>query len=110
MGDSLRESYNKKIAQYLVNEFDVDVAEIISKELNSLTEDDLESIGFQKTQHEEIEDLYAFEDLTHLKIYVNRIGNKFELRGLMLRKEKDIYTTNELLEETLLKWKLKINP
>ena len=108
MEDNFEHSYEEK-AKHLIDTLDFNkLAEIKKKTLKDLTDEDLEFMGFCKITHEEIENLYNFEDLDHVKVYVNKIGDKFELRGYMLRKEKDILTTAELLNETLTKWKLKM--
>ncbi len=108
MEDNFEKSYEEK-SQHLIETLDFNkLSEIKKKNLKDLTEDDLELMGFQKIADEEINDLYNFEDLDHIKVYVNRTGDKFELRGYMLRKEKDILTTAELLDETLTKCKLKM--
>ena len=108
MEDNFKHSYNEKV-EHLIDKIDFKtLAKIKLKELKNLTNVDLELIGFQQQQHDEIENLYCFEDLDHIKVYVNRCNNKYELRGYMLHKEKDILTTKELLDETLTKWKLKI--
>ena len=79
-----------------------------SKELKNLTDEDLLAIGFARANTDEIENLFYYEDLNGIKIYVNKSGDKFELRGFRLRKEKDINSTAELLDETLTKWRLKM--
>lgn len=108
MEDNFEHSYEEK-AEHLIDTLDFNkLAKIKKKDLKELTDDDLGFMGFQKISHDEINDLYNFEDLDHVKVYVNRIGDKFELRGYMLRKEKDILSTAELLDETLTKWKLKM--
>jgi hypothetical protein len=108
MEDNFEQSYDEK-RTHLIDTLDFNkLAEIKKKTLIELTEEDLVFIGFQKITHEDLDNLYCFEDLGHLKVYVNRVPNGFELRGYMLRKTKDITTTSELLDETLTKWKLKI--
>src|ERR1700739_3729235 len=82
------------------------LSEIKSKQLQELTDEDLEIIGLYSIAHDEIDNLYYYTDLDAVKVYLNRVGNKFELRGYQLRKLKDILTTEELLDETLTKWKL----
>jgi len=100
--------YQEK-AKHLIDTLDfVKLAEIKRKPLMDLTDEDLEFIGFNKVRDDEIENLYCFRDLDNIKVYVNRVADKFELRGFRLRKDKDILTTAELLDETLTKWKLKL--
>jgi hypothetical protein len=84
------------------------IEEVRKKELKDLTEEDLVAVGFTRITHDEIDNIYSFEDLDHVKIYVNKVADKFELRGYMLRKTKDILTTAELFDETLSKWKLNM--
>jgi len=101
-------SYEEK-AEHLIDTLDFNkLAEIKKKQLRDLTDADLEFMGFYKVNHEEIPHLYNFEDLNYVKVYVNRVGEKFELRGYMLRKIKDINNITELFDETLTKWKLKM--
>ena len=101
-------TYQDKSKQYLDN-LDFKTLEAVkSKELKDLTDEDLLTIGFRKITHDEFDDIFCYEDLDGIKIYVNRIGHKFELRGFRLRKEKDINSTTELLDETLTKWRLKM--
>jgi len=108
MEENFNQDYNEKV-EHLIDRLDFNkLAEIKRKELRSLTDDDLSFIGFDKIKHEEIENLYSFEDLDHIKVYVNRVDDIFELREYMLRKVKDIMTTDQLLDETLTKWKLKM--
>jgi len=107
-GDDFSNAYDEK-AMHLIETLDFNkLAEIKNKELKGLTDEDMEFMGFNKQPHEEIKDLYGFEDLDHVKVYVNRLGDKFELRGYMLRKIKDINSITELFDETLTKWKLKM--
>lgn len=106
--DNFEHSYDEKV-EHLIDKLDFNtLAKIKAKELKDISDADLEFMGFNKQPHDEIQDLFGFEDLDHTKIYVNRMGNKFELRGYMLRWEKDILTTAQLLDETLTKWKLKM--
>jgi hypothetical protein len=84
------------------------LSEIRNKRLQDLTDEDLGVIGLCPITHDEIINLYCYTDLDAVKVYLNRVGDTFELRGYRLRKEKDILTTEELLDETLTKWKLKI--
>ncbi len=108
MEDNFENTYEEK-SKHLIDTLDFNkLAEIKKKELKDLTNDDMEFMGFNKQPHEEIKELYGFEDLDHVKVYVNRVGDKFELRGYMLRKTKDILSTSELFDETLTKWKLKM--
>ena len=43
------------------------------------------------------------------KLYLTREGDLYNLRGYMLRLIKQINTTQELIEEAFIKWKLKMN-
>ena len=96
-------------AEQLMSHLDLKkLSEIKSKRLQELTDEDLEAIGLCSIAHDEIDNLYFYTDLNAVKIYLNRVGDKFELRGYQLRKLKDILTTEELLDETLTKWKLKM--
>lgn len=101
-------NYEDRSSQYL-DKLDFAALEAIkAKKLRELTDEDLSKIGFTKVNHDEFEEFFSYEDLNGLKLYVNRVGDGFELRGFMLRKEKDINSTEELLEETLTKWRLKM--
>lgn len=101
-------NYEDRSRQYLDNLDFTTLEAIKAKSLQDLTDDDLSKIGFTKVNHDEFEDFFFFQDLNGLKVYVNRVGDRFELRGFMLRKEKDITSTAELLDETLTKWRLKM--
>lgn len=108
MASDFKKEYQEK-AEHLVDTLDFNkLASIKRKPLMELTDEDLEFIGFNKIRHDEIENLYCFQDLNYIKVYVNRVADKFELRGFRLRKDKDILTTAELLDETLTKRKLKL--
>jgi hypothetical protein len=107
-GDDFTKKYDEKVA-HLIDTLDFNkLAEIKKKELKDLSEADLEFMGFMKIKDDEIADLYCFEDLDHIKVYINKVGENFELRGYRLMKLKDITTTTELLDETLTKWKFKM--
>lgn len=83
--------------------------ELKKKSLVELTEADLEFIGLEKAYDDRLPELYNYRDLNGIKIYLNKLKNFFELRGFELKKTGEIHSTTELLEETLLKWKLKID-
>lgn len=101
-------NYEDRSGEYL-DKLDFAALEVIkAKTLHELTDEDLLKIGFTKVNHDEFDDFFFFQDLNGLKVYVNRVGDRFELRGFMLRKEKDITSTAELLDETLTKWRLKM--
>ena len=101
-------NYEERSSEYL-DKLDFAALEAIkAKTLPELNEQDLSIIGFTKINHDEFDDFFFFQDLNGLKVYINRVGDRFELRGFMLRKEKDITTTTELLDETLTKWRLKM--
>ncbi len=107
-GDNFELKYDEKVA-HLIDTLDFNkLAEIKKKELKNLSHDDLEFIGFMKIKDDDLENLYCFEDLDHIKVYINKVDEKFELRGYRLMKLKDITTTTQLLDETLTKWKLKM--
>jgi hypothetical protein len=100
--------YSEKQKEYL-DKLDFEkLAEIRSKDLKDLTEGDLLAIGFQKVDHDEIENLYCYADLNGIKVYIEREGQSAALLGYQLRKIKDLYSTVELLDETLTKWRLKM--
>jgi hypothetical protein len=106
--NDFEKDYEERTAQ-LIEHLDFNkLSEIKSKRLQDLTEEDLQVIGLCPITHEEINNLYCYTDLNAVKVYLSREGDTFELRGYRLRKEKDIFTTEELLDETLIKWKLKI--
>lgn len=104
-----REEYKKKAEEY-INKLDLRrLEEIKGKKLVEITQEDLEFIGFCRQQEKGFKEFYYFQDFNGIKIYFNREGGKFEKRGYMLRKEKDILTTKELLENSLTDWKLRMN-
>lgn len=100
--------YDEKQKEYLEDLDFKRLADIRSKDLKDLTEEDLFAIGFRKAEHDEIENLYCYADLNGLKVYIERDGENVSLLGFMLKKIKDIRSTEELLHETLTKWRLKI--
>lgn len=100
--------YSEKQKEYLGNLDFEKLAEIRSKDLKDLTEADLLAIGFLKAEHDEIENLYCYADLNGIKVYIEREGHSIALLGYQLGKIKDIYSTAELLDETLTKWRLKM--
>jgi hypothetical protein len=92
-----------------INKIDFNkMAEVASKELSELTREDLEAIGFQKQYDNDFETLYAMENLDRLKLYLTIEDHVYNLRGYQLRLIKEIKSTNELIRETLLEWKLKL--
>lgn len=101
--------YSDKQKEYL-DQLDFDkLSEIRSKDLKDLTEADLLAIGFRKADHDEIENLYCYADLNGLKVYIEREDHSITLLGYQLRKIKDLHSTAELLDETLTKWRLKMD-
>ena len=100
--------HDEKVQRYLEN-FDLKSLEIIkNKALLDLTDEDLVVIGLEKIHHEEYEELYCCRNFDHVKIYFSKSHGIFELRGYMLKKEKEITTTEELIDEALLIWRLKM--
>lgn len=108
MTNDFTQDYEERSKDYMDNLDFEKLNEIKLKELKDLSDDDLLAVGFTQVKHDEISNLFFYEDLNGVKVYVNRIGEKFELRGFRLRKEKDITSTTELLDETLTKWRLKM--
>jgi hypothetical protein len=107
-GALIYKNYGKK-ADALIKELDFDTLSALGKkELCDLTEDDLFALGFEHSQNEDFDRLYFNEDLEHMKIYLSIENGSYELRGYMLRKLRDIHTTEELIHETLIKWRLKM--
>jgi hypothetical protein len=108
-GNDFMKDYGERSREYMDNLDFTTLETIKSKALKDLTDEDLLKVGFKKVNHDEFDDFICYEDLNGLKVYVNRVDDKFELRGYMLRrKEKDIHSTAELLDETLTKWRLKM--
>ena len=98
----------KEKAENLLQKLDLKkLAELKAKKLPDLTEEDLETIGLRRVKHEEFEYFYFCQNCDYIKIYFNKEGEKYELRGFQLRKQKDILTTAELIEEAVIKWQLK---
>jgi len=101
-------SQNEKVQRYLET-FDMKSLERVKKkQLSELTDEDLLVIGLEKFQHEEYEEIYSCRDFFHLKKYFTKDYGVFEMRGYMLMKEKEITTTQQLIEEAFLKWRLKL--
>jgi len=108
--DALFGDYKDRVQKLLNENIDLSkLSEVAKKPIDSLTEDDLAAIGCKKQYDEEFQELYAIENLDHLKLYVTREDGRYNLRGYMLRLIKPITTTSELIEEALIKWKLKMN-
>jgi hypothetical protein len=102
----LKVGYEAK-AEKLLQTLDLKkLEELKSKKLTDLTDADLEVIGLNKAKHEEFENFYFCQNGNYLKIYFNKEGDKYELRGFQLMKQKDILTTAELIEEAVIKWQL----
>lgn len=94
-------------AENLLQKLDLKkLEELKSKKLADLTDEDLEVIGLTRAKHEELENFYFCQNCNHLKIYFNKEGDKYEQRGFQLMKQKDIFTTAELIEEAVIKWQL----
>jgi hypothetical protein len=107
-GHDFTRDYEERSKEYMDNLDFQKLDAIKSKELRDLTNDDLLTLGFKEVNDDGVDSLFCYEDLNGIKVYVNRVGDKFELRGFQLRKEKDINSTAELLDETLTKWRLKM--
>lgn len=109
--DALFDGDYKDRVQTLLNEkIDLPQLSAISKKsLDSLTAEDLTIIGCKSQQNEDFQELYAIENLDSLKIYLTKEDGQYNLRGYMLRLIKPINSTKELIEEVLIKWKLRMN-
>ncbi len=81
--------------------------EIKLKSLMELSDKELKIIGLEKAENDDYDNFYSCENCDALKIYFNKAGAKFEMRGFLLKKLKDILTTSELIEEAVIKWQLK---
>jgi len=101
-------SQDEKVERYLET-FDIKSLERVKKkQLSELTEEDLLVIGLEKFQHEDFDEIYSCRDFSHLKKYISKAYGVFELRGYLLKKEKGITSTQELIDEAFLKWRLKM--
>jgi hypothetical protein len=108
--DAVFGDYKERVQKILNEEMDLNkLSEVAKRPLDTLTADDLATIGFKSQYDEEFPELYAIENLDHLKLYLTREDGRYNLRGYMLRLIKPITTTSELIEEALIKWKLKMN-
>ena len=108
--DAVFGDYKERVQKILNKEMDLNkLSEVAKRPLDTLTADDLATIGFKSQYDEEFPELYAIENLDHLKLYLTREDGRYNLRGYMLRLIKPITTTTELIEEALIKWKLKMN-
>ena len=102
-----RSTYKEK-AEALLEKLDFKkLDEIKSKALMELTDKELNVIGLEKVENDEFERFYSCKNCDALKIYFNKVDNKFEMRGFQLMKHNDILTTSELIEEAVIKWQLK---
>jgi len=99
----------KKRAENYINNLDLKrLAEIKKKPLKEIQEEDLKFMGFYKASRNE-DNLYAYENLDGGKIYFERTDNGFEKRGFRLKKLSNISTVEELIEHSLIDWRLKLN-
>ena len=107
--DAVFGDYKERVQKILNEKIDLNkLSEVAKEPLDTLTEDDLAAIGCKRQYDEEFQELYAIENLDHLKLYVTRENGRYNLRGYMLRLIKPINSTQELIEEALIKWKLKM--
>ena len=102
----LKVGYEAKAENLLQNIDLKKLDELKSKKLSDLTDEDLVIIGLIRANHEEFENFYFCQNCNYLKIYFNKEGDKYEMRGYLLRKQKDILNTAELIEEAVIKWQL----
>lgn len=100
--------YQKKAEEFINNLDFARLESIKAKSITEISEEDLVYIGFERILHEDYDVLYNYRNFDNIKIYLHRLPDKFELLGYRLKKEKDINTVQELLDNTLLKWKLKL--
>ena len=104
-----RQEYLER-AQRLINRLDFKkLAEIREKPLETLTEDDLFAIGFLHHPSQEFEKLYYFSDLDNIKVYLTIEDGIYNVRRYRLQLDKTVSTTAELISETLINWKLKMD-
>lgn len=102
-----KSAYKEK-AEALLEVIDFKKLEVIkSKALMDLTDEELKIIGLEKVENDEYEHFYSCKNCDALKIYFNKSDDRFEMRGYQLIKHKDIFTTNELIEEAVIKWQLR---
>ena len=106
--DALFGDYKQR-SQETLNELDLQkLSEISKKPLSALEPHDLLAIGFRKQSDPEFPELFSIENLDMLKLYVTKEDGMFNLRGFKLRLIKPITSTEELIKETLIDWKLKM--
>lgn len=96
------------------NVYDINVEyfkKIQEKSLSEIYDDDLVFLGFERVLHKDFMFLYGYQDFDNIKKYVtfNLEKDKYEMRGHNLSKEKDINSTQQLIDNFLINWKLKIN-
>lgn len=107
--DALFGRYDQR-AQKSLNDLDFNALSIVRKKiLVDLTPEDLNTIGFVRQAAPEYEELYAIENLDHLKLYLTKEKEQYYYRGYQLRLIKQITSTEELITEALINWKLKMN-
>jgi hypothetical protein len=96
-------------AQKEINSVDFGALSIIrKKELGSLTEEDFSKIGLNRQKDTNFGELYAVENLDHLKRYLTKEDGRYYFRGFQLSLIKEIVSTEELIKEALIEWKLKL--
>jgi len=107
--DALFGDYKERVQKLLIEEIDLKkLSEIAKKSIDTLAADDLAMIGCKMQSNEEFPALYSIENLDHLKLHLTKDDGQYNLRGYMLRLIKPIATTPNLIEEILIKWKLKM--
>jgi hypothetical protein len=107
--DALFGDYKARAQKILNEEIDLKkLSEIAQKPIDTLTADDLAIIGCKMQSDEEFAEFYSIENFDHLKLYLTKEDGQYNLRGYLLRLIKPITTTPELIEEVLIKWKLKM--
>lgn len=104
-----RQEYRER-AQHLMNKLDFEkLASIRKKPLNTLTEDDLSVIGFLPHPSQDFAKLYYFSDLDNIKIYLTIEDGVYNIRRYRLQLDKSVSTTSELIDITLINWKLRMD-
>ena len=83
--------------------------DIQKKQLSEVDDDDLTFLGFVKVEHKDFANLYHYKDFDLIKKYFIKEGDEFEMRGFRLDKEKNINSVQELIDNYLIYWRLKIN-
>ena len=102
--------YADRAQEFLNNKIDLQQSTAVKQKLlHELTADDLREVGFLQQHDPRFDPLYAIQNLDSLKIYLTIENGQYNLRGFQLRLLKEVFSTDELIHEALINWRLKMS-